>query len=331
MAFQRENKIQEFRADALRVAAAELPAVKAAFAPSGFVDPETQVELDRMINALPGVTARADENDILLSHGSRNDMDRGQDAAKRHVDRAALEREARRKSSDMVNFLYMLGYDNIGDYIGDVVFGDMSDDEIAACVDEIEIATGKPIEEYASDILGEDMPERRAGESDVDYHRRVLDALAEEMFELGPDGKPRVKNEYKDDPTAQIIMRDKRYREVVATAESIDARAQVDGATAKLKHETQVATEPDYTVSHIIGNTIVNEELSEVARNGQDGHREDGFAVADRADNSASFLSDLGLSRSFSPAASGEVIEVASPEPTEEAPSPAVGVDPSLI
>lgn len=109
-------------------------------------------------------------------------------------------------------YLTLIQEGAFGGYIASEVFDGKSDSEIAEIVSEIEAKTGKAFEDYVERILGPDAVTRLPGESDADYHRRLVVALAEEMIDPRTG---RIKPKYADDPMAQIILRDAIYRRII--------------------------------------------------------------------------------------------------------------------
>ena len=149
--------------------------------------------------------------------------------------RLAMRQERQAKERDADAFLLaILAREEIGVFIGDQIFGQMSDSEISAVVGEIETKTGDSFEAYAEKILGDDVPQRQGGETDADYQRRVLQAITEEIIDPATG---RVKPEYEDDPVARIIGRDEVYREILAAVEDINTRTRETGVTAETKRE----------------------------------------------------------------------------------------------
>ncbi len=114
MAFQRENKIQEFRADALRVGA-ELPAMKSAFAPSGLsgafeaeAKEVSKPSLGELFN-VSGSAAYQNERELGLKSTSLDGAGgSGATASARITAQQDLEVARRKASNDTAMFLQML-------------------------------------------------------------------------------------------------------------------------------------------------------------------------------------------------------------------------------
>lgn len=106
-----------------------------------------------------------------------------------------------------------------GGFVVGEVFGGKSDAEIAGIVSEIEDRTGMSFTDYAAKILGPDAVQRLPGESDADYHRRLVMAIAEEIIDPRTG---RIKPKYADDPMAAIILRDATYRSILADVARIN-------------------------------------------------------------------------------------------------------------
>lgn len=94
-------------------------------------------------------------------------------------------------------------------YVARAVFDDKSDAQIAEIVAGIETKTGMTLEEYAVGIIDGDAVRRMPGESETDYNRRIVMAVAEKITDPRT-GK--IKPEYAGDPLAQIIIADEAYK-----------------------------------------------------------------------------------------------------------------------
>ena len=141
--------------------------------------------------------------------------------------RAARERyekneEKRRKEDLEVMILTMMLDGDFSAYLSDQVVDNMSDAEISAFVDRIEQVTGKSLEDYAAELLGEENAQRKPGESDADYKRRIVKAIHKEVMDVSvdPDGNPvpNIKPKYADDARIRDIFNEgviQDYRDTV--------------------------------------------------------------------------------------------------------------------
>ncbi|MDA5556184.1 hypothetical protein [Shimia sp. MMG029] len=210
------------------------------------------------------------------------------DAQDTRTDKA--EQESKRQYDDAM-FMALLNNGGLDSHVAGNTFGGMSDEEVLDVVAEIEAETGKNFEDYAKDILGDNMPERVSGESDADYQRRVLIAVGEEVLE--EDGIT-FKEGYENDPIARIIRRSEVYQDALDFNKNMNAEV---SATATVSEEHNYAVEAEsnkgYYSSEALGNGLENEELSRVASNVQDEKRDSGLDTL--SDNSSGFGAALAL------------------------------------
>ena len=279
-------------------------------------------EVQKLYQDMPGFLARNQERDEIF--GTHEGLI-GRSGKKDQDHRRLLDRQKQQGKEDGgidIAFLQMLQDGTLGSYIGDQVFGGMSDDEIAAVVTEIELETGKPFEEYAKEVLGDDMPKRKDDESEADYHRRLLkDHITPKMIDP-KTGK--IRPEYADDPTAKIIKRNDDYKQTVEAAKAYDEemKSALDaGDKAKIevvKQQTGATAQEGYGTSKTMSGALENESLVEVSESMQDEHREGDSQSSLSLGESTSFLNGLGISAkpisaSFEVAAAGEAVQDVSP------------------
>ena len=184
---------------------------------------------------------------------------------------SAKEKAERRAYQEAV--LHALQSGDIGNFMANEIFGNMSEAEINDLVAEIEAETGMPFEDYAADILGEDAAAKLDGETLAEYRQRMLIALGSEM--LDENG---IKPEYKDDPLAQFILNDRRYQELmedIAPLKKLDAHEKASETEIGLAKEKST----DFNAADHIGNQVENIEVKDTATTLQDGHT-DGRADA---------------------------------------------------
>ncbi|MCA8928912.1 MAG: hypothetical protein KDC18_12650 [Alphaproteobacteria bacterium] len=180
--------------------------------------------------------------------------------------------EAREKAaSDDALFLLILNGGDLAGFIADKVFDDMSDTEIADLVAQIESKTGMGFEDYARGILGDEAVARKPGESDANYQRRMLKAVAAEVID--PE-TGEIKPEYRDDPVAQIVMGDGRYKDIVAKVRTWKSQLASGVSPDKIRPSLKVETDKAYDAAATTGDQIGESSLTATARGSQDVHRD---------------------------------------------------------
>ena len=189
--------------------------------------------------------------------------------------------QAKGRNSDLY-LLEIMNSGGMGAHIGGIVFGDMSDDEVNACVKEIEAETGQSFDDYAKEILGEDMPERKAGESDVDYQRRVLKDIAEEMIDPHT-GK--IKPQYTDSPVADIIKRNDGYQATIKQVSSLNKQIAQNGMSEEVIQKTEAITKTGMSSAYTVEDEINHEDAQIIAETSQHELRDgDAFDKIDQTD-----------------------------------------------
>lgn len=208
------------------------------------------------------------------------------------------EKQAKERFSDAM-FLALLQNGDLDAIVAENIFGNMSDAEISAVVSDIETQTGKSFEDYAKDILGDDMPERAVGESDDDYQRRVLIAVGDEV--LNDDLS--IKAGYENDPLARIMRTNEFYIETKSRIETLKAKRQagasIEQAAPILSELTDTDEEADLTAAEMKDDT----EVVLVARSAEEKSFDDDSHEVDREAGSSLFLDGLGM---------GDALETAS-------------------
>jgi len=155
--------------------------------------------------------------------------------------RRAAQQKQQRADADFIRELYQLG--ELDTFIAENVVMSMNDIEVVDTITAIEEHTGQGFESYAHDVLGAKMPDRRAGESDDDFNRRVLILLADEMLNDDLSIKPG----FEDSPLVQILKDDAAYWDALDIVQSRDPRAVVNadsenGAYSQANSAAEVAT-----------------------------------------------------------------------------------------
>jgi len=166
------------------------------------------------------------------------------------------------------------------------VIASKSDAQIADMVTQIESKTGLTLQEYAAGILGADDALRRPGESEADYNRRIVSAVAAEIID---PARGRIKKQYQDDPLAQIIMADEAYRDLMEQVELINRNdADADRLVRKF-------ADAGYVEAEAAGQVVENDANKVKLRAGQDG-QSDKFAHSEsRVSESQGFFDSSEL------------------------------------
>jgi hypothetical protein len=289
-------------------------------------------EVEKLELDVTGAKSRDFEREVMLADGGMAGVQlRGSQFEKFHAQlRKRMEADGKKDDRIDAFFLHLIQEGNLAVFAAGTIFGGMSDDDINACVAEIEAATGMPFDDYARDILGKDMPEREPGESDADYHRRVLTALGEEMLEQDPDtGELRVKPQYADDPTAQIIKRNETYKAIQATGKDFQAKFETAQKLGDFREqgailtETRETAEKRYAISHGLDQSMESEQLSDVTADVRDEQRSEVLYDAGASDESSSELAGIlgvdPITPAFETAAKGEELQITADVTTQPA------------
>lgn len=268
---------------------------------------------------------KQDDDNHGLKSGSAESIHKTTAAASKDAQNsrdAKAERRARQLEQDAL-FLALYNSGDLDNYVAENTFGAMDDAEIASVIAQIEEETGKSFDDYARDILGE-LPDRRDGESEADYHRRVLTAIGDEILNDDLSFKPG----YENDPVAWIIKRQSVYHD----AKSFVARtnAQVPAhqtATAEDKQAVTAKAERSYVESDVLGDGLTNSGLSGISTEIQDGSADSALEKA--ADNMAGFGAALAMA-SDSFGSDFKTAAVAPTGNTETAPDQTADIKPTL-
>ncbi len=161
-------------------------------------------------------------------------------------------------------YLALMSDGAFGGFIVDEVFGGKSDADIADIVAEIEAKSGLSFTDYATNILGPEAAQRNPNESDADYRRRIVMALAEEMIDPVTG---EIKAQYADDPLADIILRDAAYQRIMGQVAHLNSGVpdiEIQNAAADLKQAGYANTK--HAATHVRDDAAVGE-----LRDGQGG------------------------------------------------------------
>lgn len=142
------------------------------------------------------------------------------------------KRRAQQMADNDAFYIALMQDGAFGGFVASEVFDGKSDVEIADIVTEIETKTGLSLEDYAADIIGVEASTRRTGESDADYKRRIIKAVAEEMVDPMTG---QIKAQYADDPLADIIARDGTYQAIMNDVAHINLTGHWVAQTPKRK------------------------------------------------------------------------------------------------
>jgi hypothetical protein len=229
---------------------------------------------------------------------------------------AKAERQSKERFSDAM-LLALLNSGDLDNVVAENIFGGMSDVEISEIVAQIEAESGKNFEDYAQDILGDDMPDRIPGESDADYHRRLLIAAADVVLEDDLSIRPG----YENDPLARIIAKDEMYKATLERVTQLNASTPADVAPSReSKAEAANIAAEGYMSGDVVSVEVKNEELAAVGRDGQDDDRDGKLNAAPDSLGGFGAFSALGSADAKSPfnLASAEKVEPTDPEMNPE-------------
>ena len=190
---------------------------------------------------------------VLIGMGTANELGGGlrpaeaAQAAMRRNETAEKEEKERAKDSFL---LALLANGDLDLWVAENIFGSMNDEEVMDLVSIIESETGMSFEDYARNILGDDMPERRPGESDADYNRRVLTAVGDVVLEDDLSIRPGFEN----DPLARFIQGHEITKNTREAISNLDEQATVHGAKAVI-HKAQ-----EYAAGSVINAAVMDAE-----------------------------------------------------------------------
>lgn len=193
------------------------------------------------------------------------------------------ERQSKQRFDDV---LLLALYENgeLDSFIGENVFGGMSDAEVLNVVASVENETGNSFEDYAKNIMGEDMPARMVGEDDADYYRRVLIELTPYVLDNGE-----IRAGFENDPLAKFLQDQEITKEARAVVAQHDTAAKTLGIEA-VAVAASVDAEASLAVATVMNAAAEVDELSAIGFQSQDNHRDAEFD-GDAATNAAnSFL-----------------------------------------
>lgn len=207
-----------------------------------------------------------------------------------------LKSEERQKQADadahFRNILSIIQDGRVNSHIADEVFDNKTDVQIVTIIRDIEATTGDSFEVYAKGILGEKVPERLPYETTADHQRRVLKAITSEI--LDPE-TGEVKPQYADDPVAQIIQGDDKYKQIINDIEAVNARVEREGVTAEVQNHIDEVTMNDYHSAHLHGKELDSAELSKVSRDNQDAKTDITTNSVELASENSNFFDALGM------------------------------------
>lgn len=206
-------------------------------------------------------------------------------SASREIELAQERRE--KESSGDALFLLLLPGDGAGAFIGARVFGEMTDTQIIDIVQSIEAKTGMSFIDYARGVLGDDAVARLPGESDADYHRRVLQAVAAEVLDPQTGA---VKPEYADDPVAQIITQHESYQRLLAGVRDMNSLLASGADPATLEARAREIAQECYKESDVLGHEIEDDGLAGTATGAQRKHKNDALKSDSAEERSAGLL-----------------------------------------
>ncbi len=225
-----------------------------------------------------------DQNLFGIQSGLRESLIKSGAAATAEAQESLIN-DAERKSKERSSDILLLALIKAGDadtFIAGQVFGNMTDDEIFSFAESVESETGLSVLEHARDILGDDMPEQKPGESEADYLRRAMEDVVKETHE---DGE--VKPEYADHALLRQIKKRDDYQAAVEFAKSKDAEIALNGGlvTEADVSETIAEAGKSHASSDTVAFEIEDQTLRWVSRDVQDSSRDEDVAVIDEAED----------------------------------------------
>ncbi|GAB5512223.1 MAG: hypothetical protein Rhims3KO_36240 [Hyphomicrobiales bacterium] len=206
-------------------------------------------------------------------------------------------------------------------FIASEIFGDMSDSEIRDLVTDIEAKTGQSFEQYAQGKLGKEAAQRRPGESDAEYNRRILDALT--ILMLDPK-TGQIKPEYDGDPLAEFIKGHDDYQHTVEAVADIDAEVAKHGKTAETDQQVEDTASKNYSAAKTTSDHISDGGYKATSQDIQDQQADQELHSAAKISSNAGFFSGT-IGPSAAEIASAECrkeFNVVACPPEAEAPSP---------
>jgi len=251
----------------------------------GFTKPDYRVHAE-----ITAAKSREQHEDDLAGQKSGNKENMILASAAASIDAkdaksAKAEQDAKQQYDDIL-FAALLNAGDLDNYVAENTFAGMTAVEIADVVSQIEAETGQSFEDYAKNILGEGMPERGANESEADYHRRVLTAVADEV--LNDDLS--FKAGYENDPVARIVRRSEVYRDALEFVEGVNNNLSAVATQAVADKAAE-----GYAVSDVMSAALDSDELAGLSRDAQNEMRD--ASPKSNDDNTASFGAAFGLNR----------------------------------
>ncbi len=198
------------------------------------------------------------------------------------------ERESRR-ADETAFFLALMQNGGMADYIGEQMFGGMNDDEVFDYSARMVAETGKSIQDWAAEILGDEAAQQRASESNADYHRRLhSDVLAAIKDPNTGEFLP----EYSDHPLASFTREQQEYKDVMNEMTTVmaahNAGQSLDATEAELA--SQNITDGGIRVEFASAATDGDTELDNVLRKDRDVGSDNDLADEERiANNDTAF------------------------------------------
>ncbi|MEL7444340.1 MAG: hypothetical protein AAGK02_00830 [Pseudomonadota bacterium] len=214
---------------------------------------------------------RAREEDRVDLHHAMDGIQAGR-SGRHEMAAAPQSTEQDRKREDAVQaFLRTLEAiirdGELNNLVAETVFAAKSDAEIADIVLRIERETGQSLTDYAATILGHTAAQRKPGESDADYNRRMIMAVAGEIIDPHTG---QIKPQYASDPLAQIILSDTAYQKIMVEVEQVNRSGPGADSDAVVAQHRDAGYESSELSGHYVEDAGYKNEL----RGGQKGHRD---------------------------------------------------------
>ncbi len=278
---------------------------------------------DRDIAKVAAEKTRAEDRDDLQHEIGGQDTGRNPRflAVHGNEDDGKSGKRGKRARADMDAFYLALMNDGaFGGFVAEEVLGGKSDAEISDIISEIEANTGQSFTDYASSILDPDAVERRPEESDADYNRRIVIALAEEMIDP-VTGK--IKSQYADDPMAQIILRDAIYRQIMEDVAHINLSGTGPDADAIVA----MHREAGYESAELAGHHVDGDGHKGDLRDGQNQHADQKYHQASSVEANAGFFGSMDSTAQASEAGK-QAFNNSAAKPADLSPSDGIKITP---
>lgn len=265
--------------------------------------PDAEFRAESLISTHEGIVADANAHHGQMSGSEESLVERGAKAAKSAQSSKfdTEEKEAKKHFEDMMFFaaLYLDG--DLDTHIARSIVDDMSDADVNAAFAMIEESTGMSMEEYAQSVLGEKMIYPFPNESEMDYKRRLLIAITDEVLEDDLSIAPGFEN---DIWAQKVAENEHRQQGLEAVAET--RRLEQEIGVEKTAIFVRGAAGDSYYKAEALAVGLDTDETVEVAVDARETHRDGAIEEASLIASSTDFISGFPGGSAL-PAASQEL------------------------